>query len=158
MSLYITLSIVLIIIAFTLWLFFDSRSWHESKGTIEYIELEKVHNDTISPMSTNKKFTEYKINMEYSYSVNNINYKGSQFYPLIPNVFSDEKHAQELINKYQNAREITVYYSPKNPGNSCLITSKNISPLKYGLMVAIFFMFAIILAVGIKYFNSIFEN
>ena len=109
-------------------------------------------------MSTNKNFTEYKINIDYRYSVDGKDFKGTQFYPLIPNVFSDKKYANELMDKYQNGSEISVYYNPKKPGNSCLITSKDVSPLKYVIMIAIFLVIAVILIFGIKYFNVLFDE
>ncbi|MCW8935133.1 MAG: DUF3592 domain-containing protein [Gammaproteobacteria bacterium] len=158
MSLYITLAIVFIIIISTLWMFFNTRDWKETTGQMNHIELQTVHNDVISPMSTNKSFSEHKIDMEYSYVVDGKAYTGTQFYPLIPNVFSDKKHADELMGKYQPNKKISVFYNPKSPANSCLITSSNITPLKYTLMIAIFLFIATVLVLGIKYFNTLMDS
>jgi len=158
MSLYIILSIVFIIIISTLWMFFNSRDWAETTGQMNRIELKTVHNDVISPMSTNKSFSEYKIDMEYSFIVNGVTYTGTQFYPLIPNVFSDKKYADELMDKYKANEKISVYYDPNSPTKSCLITSSNISPVKYFIMVTIFVFFAAVLIFGIKYFNTLMDS
>ncbi len=157
MSINLILSIVFLIIITTVWLFYSSRNWEETSGKINFIELETVNNNTISPMANNKSFTEYKINMEYSYTVDGRAYTGTKFYPLLPNVYSEKKYADELLNKYKTGQNITVYVNPKSPGTSCLITSKNISPAKYAIMIFIFIFIAAVLIFGIKFFNSIFD-
>ena len=158
MTLYITLALVLVFVTGALFLFYQSKDWHEVTGQMNHIELKTVHNDVISPMSTNKSFSEYKIDMEYSFIVNGVTYTGSQFYPLIPNVFSDKSYADELMDKYKINEKISVYYDPKSPTKSCLITSSNISPVKYFIMVAIFVFFAAVLIFGIKYFNTLMNS
>ena len=91
MTLYAILTTIFIIIISTLWFFYDSRDWEETTGRIDFIEVQDVHNNAISSISTNKSFTEYKINLEYTYSVDGKSYKGTQFYPLFPNVFQNKK-------------------------------------------------------------------
>jgi|GEM_PF-3262175 len=157
MTLYIIITTVFIIIISTLWMFYNSRDWVETTGEVNFIEIVKVRNDTISSMSTNKGFTEYKINLEYTYSVDRKSYKGTQFYPLFPNVFSDKKDADELMDKYKSGQNTAVYYNPDSPHNSCLITSKNISPTKYVIMIAILVLFGTIFVTAFTYFNKIFD-
>ena len=71
--------------------------------------------------------------------------------------FHIKKYADEIMAKYQAGHKTSIYYNPESPQNSCLITSKNISAAKYGLMVAILFIFIAIFVVGLKYFNKLFS-
>ena len=157
MSLYITLSVIFIIIIATLWLFYSSRSWNEVTGEIQKIELEKVKNRTISSMSHNKSFTDYKINLLYGYTVDGVNYQGTRFYPLIPNVFSEKQYADELMDRFKVGDKTTVYYNPDSPELSCLITSGDISKKKYIILVGILFVFGIVFLVAFKYINKLLD-
>ncbi|MFK5949307.1 MAG: DUF3592 domain-containing protein [Methylococcales bacterium] len=107
-------------------------------------------------MSTNKKLTEYKINLEYTYPVEGNKYKCTQFYPLFPNIISEKKYADDLLNKYKSGENTTVYYNPKSPQKSCLITSKNISTEKHIIMF-VFLLCATFFIVAFKYINKLID-
>ncbi len=158
MMTYISIAIVFIIVAATLWFFFDSRNWVETTGVVDSIKLEEVYNAPISSMSENTKYTEYKIDLVYHYTVNNKNYTGTQFYPLIPNVFDEKSYALELINSYPQGASTSVFYNPSKPEQSCLITSKSISGKSYIYIVLVFLIIGLIFILGMKYFSHLFTD
>lgn len=158
MTTYIVIAIVFTLISASLWFFFDSRNWTETQGSIDYINLEEIHNDIVSPMSTNKRFTEYKINLRYQYTVNDRTYSGTQLYPLIPNVFSERTHALQLIDTYSTEKPASVFYNPSQPEQSCLITSKTISVKSYIIMLSVFAFIGLIFVIGMKYFSHLFSD
>ena len=128
-----TYIILILAVSFALaatWKFVDSRNWQEINGYIKHISVEEIYNRPISPASTNKRFVEYKVNLEYEYTHNGNTYTGSQLYPLIPNIFQSKKYADEILSKFKENQTTSVYINPSNPASSCLITSKNISTIK----------------------------
>jgi len=109
-------------------------------------------------MSLNKSFTEYKINLCYIYRVAGKEYRGTQFYPLISNVFFDEKYANKLIEIYKSGETTQVYCNPQNPHNSCLITSKDLSSVNYDWLGFFFLVFIVIFTAAFYYVNKLFNS
>lgn len=155
MSFYIIILIIFIIILSTVWLFYNSKNWTETAGNIDYIELEEIHDSPASSMSTNKGFTEYRINLKYTYNVDGNEYTGTRFYPLIPNVFSDRKYANELLEKYSSNNAVKVYYDPNSPSMSCLITSKDMLNINYPLLGFFALVFLTVFITAVYYFNKL---
>ncbi|MFK5950581.1 MAG: DUF3592 domain-containing protein [Methylococcales bacterium] len=136
-----TYIILILAVSFALaatWKFVDSRNWQEVDGYIKHISVEEIYNRPLSSASSNKRFIEYKINLQYEYTHNGKAYTGSQLYPLIPNIFQSKKYTDEILNKFKENQSSSVFINPSNPASSCLITSKNISTVRI-------FIFAFIL-------------
>lgn len=158
MSFYIPVVLSLAFVISAMFLFYQSKDWHQTSGHIEHIELEVVRNAPNSTMSSNTAYTEYKINLRYIYQVEGKEYSGTQFYPLIPNVFTDEKYANKLLEKYKSGEKTQVYYNPDKPHNSCLITSNEISSVNYALLGFILLVFILIFIVAFYYVNKLIDS
>ena len=129
---YLTLIFVSIFVMAAAWYFYDSKSWLEETATINAIEMEVLNH---SNKSGSNSSIDYKINLEYEFSHNEKKYVGTKLFPIIPNIFSRLTDAEEIINKYKNKKNVTVYFKPSNPNRSCLNSSKGISNTKLILLM-----------------------
>lgn len=155
---YITIILAASFVAGALWKFFDTRNWTEALGVINHIEINEDYNRPISSMSSNKRFTDYIIELEYEFNYKNKKYIGSQIYPLVPNVYSEKEHAEEILNKYNVDTSVSIYFNPNNPNDSCLITSKNTSSVKVIIITFILLLCAASTLVAVTFFINRFNN
>ncbi|MFK5950582.1 MAG: DUF3592 domain-containing protein [Methylococcales bacterium] len=155
---YLSLILIASFVIGALWKYFDSRNWIETPASISHINMSEVYNRPISSMSTNKSFTEYKIDLKYEFTYKDKQYTGKQIYPLIPNVYSVKKHTEEILDAYKANQKITVFFNPNNPNDSCLITSKNVSALKVFSISFILLTCVSATLAGVVYFLNRFDN
>ena len=158
MNTYIIVFIVISISAISIYKYYDSRNWTETPATINSIKLTTIQNRPNSSMSTNKSFSEYKIDVTYSYTYADQSFTGSQVYPAIPNVFSDKSFAMNLLSQYPQDKTTTIFVNPDTPSESCLMQASKLSLFTIIISLLIFTGIAAILITGISYFNKIFDS
>ena len=117
-----------------------------------------IHNRPALQMSSGKPFTEYKIDVKYSYLAKGKSYTGDKIYPLIPNVFSNKADAEDILFKFKKGQETEIYFNPKQPSISCLISSAGISNKKLYTFALNVLMLLGIFITGFIYFNKIFSD
>lgn len=155
---YTVATIVAVITIVTIYGFVTSKNWETTSGKIEHIEMLEIHNRPVLDMSSGKPYTEYKIDLKYRYNIKGKPYTGSKIYPLIPNVFSNKIDAEGILKQFNEGQETAIYFNPKDPGTSCLISSAGISNIKLYTFVLIALVLISITTTGIIYFNKIFSD
>ena len=152
-TLILILIVIFLIATTTIWKLYDSKNWVNVDGKVNSIELTAISN-TYSK-NAGSKSTDYKIDIEYLYSFNEKELTGEQFYPLVPNVFSDKAYADELMSKFAKGSNIIVHVNPSSPHDSCLIVEKGISIWSYIFLFGFFIAVISALGFGIHFFNKL---
>ncbi len=95
---------------------YKSNSWPSVKGDIfsSYSNEEVVHSD-----DSDDGTVKYYIKLQYSYSVNNKDYEGSNI-NLSSNFYTDEAEAKRTLKKYPENLQLDIFFDPDNPGLSVL--------------------------------------
>ncbi len=96
---------------------YNSKSWPTTKGMISSSQIK----EEMRLSSTEK---EYEIEINYSYSVNGIEYT-SMCYTFSELKYSSENEAKEEIKKYIQNSDVTVYYDSTDPAKSVLKPGPN---------------------------------
>jgi hypothetical protein len=87
-----------------------SISWPTAQG--EIIKSQVTHR-------SNSDGDSYSPEVTYTYPVNSRSYK-SYTIKFGENSYDSKRRAEEIAASYQVGNNVTVYYDPKNPGNSVL--------------------------------------
>ena len=155
---YTATAIIAIIAIVTVWSFVTSKNWETTSGKIESIEMREIHNRPSLQMSSGKSFTEYKIDVKYSYHASGKSYTGDKIYPFIPNIFPNKADAEYILTKFDKEQDATVYFNPKQPSISCLISSAGIPNKNLYRFALSALIILLIFITGIIYFNKIFSD
>ena len=101
----------------------NSKKWSQTIGTITNSELK----ENISTDSDGRAEIHYKAGLEYIYHINGQKNEivGKQLFPYVDMWSSYRKEKLAIINKLKKGDKVKVYYNPKNPSRSCLITGAN---------------------------------
>ena len=122
----VTCTLVVVVSLVVILQFLNSSDWNEAAGRIvhsEIVELDLQYNDRIK---TTGGVIDYQVKMLYSYEVNGVEYKGDTIYAGFNNIFPDFKSASEMVERFSSGSDVTLYYDPESPAQSCLISSKSI--------------------------------
>lgn len=87
----------------------------------------------------------YEVDVEYEYSVDGQKYTSSRILPFGDQFFDARHKAEELIVPYPVNKQVSVYYNPDKPGDSCLSETEQIN--KPTVMIFLWFVFVIIFSV-----------
>lgn len=157
-GLYLLTFLVTIATIAAIWGFVSSKNWAPLSGRINHIEMLEIHNPTLYSSSSGKPFTEYKIDIEFTYQFSGKAYTGNKIYPIVPNIFTSKTYAEELMRKFKQGQTTTVYVSQNAPEVSCLISSRGISNIRLIMFALIAFTLLSVTIYGIVYFNRIFSS
>ena len=147
----ITFGIIIIIALVFFFVFSNSINWESTKGRINRIEIEEIYHH----METNREgrgMIDYKIHLEYSYTLDNQKHTGNQLIAGLPNIISDKSIATEFLEKYPVGSVVDVWYNPKNMNVSALETVKTNGGIKTIVIFAIFFIITAAFVGGGFYF------
>lgn len=156
MNIILGLSVAVSIVILGIFFFMKSRSWPATEGLIVKSEVEQIY---FSPSSTRGQqggLSDYKLSLLYEYEVDGKKFTGNQLYAVLPNIFSDKTAADQMQKAYQENQVATVYYNPKKPSSSALITSSSIG-IKAILIWAFLIGFVALFVIGGFYVFSLFE-
>jgi flagellar basal body-associated protein FliL len=92
-----------------------SASWLAVKGKMTYARA--------VPATVNKK-QEYRLSVKYRYIVDGKSYTGERI-TVSDNFQKTRSLANDVLKKYPVGGEVSVYYSPADPGSSVLKTGVN---------------------------------
>ncbi|NOZ55153.1 MAG: DUF3592 domain-containing protein [Gammaproteobacteria bacterium] len=126
---WLTFAVIMLIISISAWYLYQSASWPDVQGKVLSSKIGKVYNQPGSIGNENKRTFDYKVLLDYEYSVNGEKQIGHNLYVLLPNIFSNKHEAENVISEFSAGKLVQVYYDPGSPSQSCLITTKTI-PLK----------------------------
>jgi hypothetical protein len=87
-----------------------AASWPTTPAKVTHAEV-RQSNSSDEPT--------YRVEVKYTYSVNNVDYHGSRV-AFGYNSSSESGSQYELCNRIKNAKAIDVRYDPANPASSCL--------------------------------------
>ncbi len=148
------LVVVLIIVGVFFWQLMGSRNWQAVEGELLTAEIQEKYISPNSARGQRGSLHEYEVKLRYRYHVNGRDYEGGQLYPVLPNIFSDRKLAEEELRSFQ-AGSVTVYFSPDNPNMSALKTSGNLSLKQFVILfITIFTAIGFVIG-GIFVFNKL---
>ena len=103
----------------------DTTSWPNVQGTVIICKVLHRVNEYADPGEED----EYRIDLVYQYIVNNETYENSNIYYWGgTGSYWDHKlnsYEYSLLRIYSVGSDVTVYYNPNNPEQSCLITGEN---------------------------------
>ena len=151
MSAWIWVVIVTIVVATTLIglsKLSSSRNWPATEGKVISSSVQELRQTNQMLINEGASNFEYKVNVQYEYSVNGQSYTSNVVFAGLPTIFDGKADADNIVAKYEGDKTIEVFYEPNNPQNAALITAKNI-PIA-GLAVMLLMVIAI--ASGIIYF------
>lgn len=131
---------VFIIAVITLVIFYRSRKWKAAQGTINTISIKEIYRNPNTAFAENRSLYDYKVEIEYRYTVENKTHYGNTLIAGLPNIFSDKSIAQQYLNKYPEGQKVSVYCNPKNPNQSALETANSLGGIKTVLILALFFI------------------
>jgi hypothetical protein len=87
----------------------DTLSWPSALGEVTHADVHSHHH---------KKRTSYEAEVEYSYTVNGMQYISKKIAVMTAN--SNYGNAQAVVAKYPRQSRVTVYYDPANPADAVL--------------------------------------
>ena len=97
----------------SVWHGWQSRAWPVVSGKTVRSEVKEVASTVGGPG------TAHRPDVEYSYWVDDKEYRGTRIFFGSPERFSDA-HAHRIIQDYPEAREVSVAYDPTDPSNAVL--------------------------------------
>ena len=125
-AILIVLSVGVIVFLFGLAIYIldiQSKKWNKTIGTITHAGLkEKTSTD-----SEGRLRLTYKADLKYSYQSNDKTkyIVGTQLFPYVDVWTSNKKEKVAIVEKLKKGNVVNVFYNPKNPSKSCLITGSN---------------------------------
>jgi hypothetical protein len=129
MSTWIWVVIVTIVVATTLIglsKLSSSRNWSATEGKVISSSVQELRRTNQMLINEGASNFEYKVNVQYEYSVNGQSYTNDVVFVGLPTIFDDKSDADNIVAKYEGDKTIEVFYEPNNPQNAALITAKNI--------------------------------
>lgn len=136
------------------WTIDKIKSWPKTKATVLSVMIKQLDNDINNIYLTPKqisdepyKFGRYIPKIIYSYTVNGVKYESDTvIYPAISSYSYDK--VVSIVGNLKDNNTIEVYYDPKNPNKSYIITGKR----EYsGLIIGIIL---VIIAVYLGYYRG----
>lgn len=124
-----------------LFTFAGSAKWKNTQGEVKSISIEEIKVRDSNSSGVKRTLTSHKVNILYEYDIESKKYSNDVILEGFPNIYDRKIDADEQLNKYKNQAEITVYYNPKNPQQSALITAKEVPKMAF---VVIFIMLSLI--------------
>ena len=113
-----------------------SRNWPTVQGHIHHIEMQSDRDITYQAHAGN---TKYRVDIIYTYTVNQQEYTGHQLMHGIPNIVNRLSEAEDLLKQYSIGSKPNVYYNPKDPKQSALVIFKRTGSVNWlGLFFALF--------------------
>lgn len=101
----------------------NSKKWNQTIGTITHSELkEKISTD----LEGRQKIS-YKADLQYIYCLNGQTNEivGRQLFPYVDIWTPYKKEKIAVVKKLKKGNKVKVFYNPRNPSQSCLITGAN---------------------------------
>ncbi|WP_036156853.1 DUF3592 domain-containing protein [Maribacter forsetii] len=101
----------------------SSKKWNQTTGTITHAELkEKIYTD-----SDGSQQISYKADFEYIYQLNGTSKQmiGTHLFPYVDMWTPYKKEKLAFVEKLKKGNKVKVFYNPRNPSKSCLITGSN---------------------------------
>lgn len=106
--------------------FLKSANWDSINGVVLESKIEKVYQTTLQQGAMGDRTVDYRINIKYRYNVGGQEYTGTKVTAGMPNVAGSKKDGEDIIKKYPEGAKAIIYYNPKFPANSALITGKSV--------------------------------
>ncbi len=140
MSTWIWISIValaLLTVLVGLQKFKSTTDWLPINGRVISSSIEEIKNTNSQQTSQGTSRYDYKVNIKYEYTVESKNYTGEAITAVLPNIFDLEADAKKILSTYPTDKETNIFFNPKNPSESALITAKSI-PTIFFIFIFVF--------------------
>jgi len=125
----------------------SSRNWPATEGKVMSSSVEEMRQTNQMLINEGASNFEYKVNVQYEYSVDGQSYVGNVVSAGLPSIFDSKADADNLVAEYSAGKKIEVFYEPDRPQNAALITAKSIPVVG----IAIMLLMIIAIAGGIIY-------
>ena len=120
------------------------KKWPTAKGLILSHEIVEKNADHVADDPSNQGKVNYVNIIEYSYKLNNQEYRGSEI--SLEEREVKKKKALNLFDKYPVNKEVSVFYNPDNINESLLevgVGFSTISLLFFGILSFFLFIFMV---------------
>jgi len=121
MSLLITVSLAILTAIVGMAILLKSKNWIPIEATVVSNNIEAIYHSPNSAMANNGTTHDYRLTIDYRYSVKGQNYTGNTLYAGLPNIFDSKLEAEQLSQQFPASQKTTIYYNPKNPAQSALL-------------------------------------
>jgi preprotein translocase subunit SecF len=129
MNSWVWIAIIVIVLAVVLYSFAklgSSRNWESTEGTVVSASIEEIYRNNTQQNQVGDQSFNYKVTISYQYKVGGQTFTGDQLTAGLPNIVSNRVDADDLLQKYVPNASAEIFYNPKQPNESALITGKSI--------------------------------
>ena len=144
MWLIIPLVIALIIAIGAISPLLKSSKWPSIAATIVSSDITEIYHSPNSAITNQNNTLDYKVDIQYEYSIEGTAYTGNTLYAGLPNITGALLEAKAIQKQFPIEKNTQIYYTPKKPRQSALLiptSNKKGNPLALyliGLVVVIF--------------------
>lgn len=119
--LIIAIITAIIFAAFTITTLLKSRNWASTSAKIVDSSIEAIYHSPNSAITNHTDTHNFKLVINYQYQVNGKLYTGHNLYAGLPNIFSTELEAENVLRQFPRNAVVNVFYNPQNPEASALL-------------------------------------
>lgn len=121
MGLVIVVITAIIFAVFTITTLLKSRNWASASAKIVDSSIEAIYYSPNSAITNHSDTHNFKLVIDYQYQVNGKLYTGHNLYAGLPNIFSTELEAKNVLRQLPRNAVVNVFYNPQNPETSALL-------------------------------------
>ncbi len=126
----------------------DSQQWPESKGTVDRSQVQ-VQDDVFSSDEQSASQPMYSADVAYSYQVKDMIYTSDRISFGGKSSYSNRLRAEEIVDRYPEGSEVTVYFDPAKPQEAVLERTSKGSRVFLGAGISFIAVGVIILIVAL---------
>jgi len=143
MNMYLAMfAIVVISVAFGMYNFNRSAAWETTSGVVFHSEMTRVTRPSVGDNITG--LIDYELRVGYQYNVKGKDYRSFSLMAGVPSIVGEKREADDILARYPVGETVAVFFDPKKPAKSALITSKN-----NGLMLVVLVVFLFVIGASI---------
>ena len=121
MWLGIPLVIALVIAGISIFLLIKSSKWQSVSANITSSNITSIYHSPNSAITNHKNTHDYKIDIQYQYTIEGTIYTGNTLYAGLPNIINTYLEAKKIQETFPVGAKTKAYYNPNNPQQSALL-------------------------------------
>lgn len=131
-----------------------SSQWPSTEGKIRSSEIKEIEREVKNTRGDWETKREYEVVLKYEYRVDGKTFMGDRLFLVLPSIFSTRAEANQTMEKYPVNQTAMVYYDPKNPNDSTLLTGNSIPPAAFIALAIIGVIVVVLIALALFYFGN----